>query len=52
MATYWYKHWHTECPICGKALNTKERIFNISKPINYLDRHIYQQHECSGHQNE
>ena len=42
-AKYWYKFYHTECPVCGRLDDWKERQYETEKPTDRGERHIYKQ---------
>jgi len=39
---YWIRFIHQECPVCGYEKTYQERIFDKQKPIDPLERHIYE----------
>jgi len=42
--TYWIRFHYSECPVCGRGDEERERVYDEPKPEDVSKRHIYHQH--------
>jgi len=38
--SYWIQFVYYECPVCGRSIDVRYRVYNVPKPEDVLKRHL------------